>query len=169
MVNMSNRPQPHQEEKISAEGQSWVFNEQQGNQRPDCSCPKNNIIHRYSETVAYKVNWKWKQNIQRTEISLSCTCCFCNEEFRMKSFRSFICCLMNHTYSNILYQGLQPDTEYRVRVLASTSAGYSRIDNKDWPWVDYRTPVGTNPGNTIWFGCLPYFICLTKCSLYFTI
>ncbi|XP_063438172.1 protogenin-like [Mytilus trossulus] len=53
------------------------------------------------------------------------------------------------TATSFLITGLDPDTDYRVRVLASTKAGYCRIENKDWPWVDYRTSTGNNPVPTI--------------------
>ncbi|CAC5421945.1 unnamed protein product, partial [Mytilus coruscus] len=53
------------------------------------------------------------------------------------------------TAMSFLITGLEPDTDYRVRVLASTKAGYCRIDTKDWPWVDYSTSTGNNAVPTI--------------------
>ena len=42
--------------------------------------------------------------------------------------------------TNFDLSDLLPDTVYQVRVVAATKAGYWRRDQKDWPWVDYRTP-----------------------------
>jgi hypothetical protein len=50
-------------------------------------------------------------------------------------------CLYLKSITKIIdFSDLLPDTVYQVRVLAATKAGYGRIDQKDWPWVDYRTP-----------------------------
>ncbi|CAC5400663.1 unnamed protein product [Mytilus coruscus] len=35
---------------------------------------------------------------------------------------------------------LQPDTEYKVRVLAGTAVGYPKLLDAQWPWLIHRTP-----------------------------
>ncbi|XP_050397202.2 protogenin isoform X1 [Patella vulgata] len=39
-----------------------------------------------------------------------------------------------------LITGLEPDTDYEVRVKAATSVGYPDLPDTNWPWVKYQTP-----------------------------
>jgi len=61
-------------------------------------------------------------------------------DFKLFHFLTRIIPVFQINNKNIDFSDLLPDTVYQVRVLAATKVGYGRIDQKDWLWVDYRTP-----------------------------
>ena len=50
--------------------------------------------------------------------------------------------------------GLEPDTDYRVRVLAGNAAGYPEYDANKELWIEYRTPRALPKGNLECFSIL---------------